>query len=65
MLCSQDGNTSMGKRTPPKSSEVPIRSMLIGSPRLKTIMKLAESIPMLLKHIIVRTRINSAPPTLA
>ena len=55
----------MGKKTPPNSSDVLMKSMLMGSPLLKIMMKLAERIPMLEKHTIVRPRMISAARTLA
>jgi len=55
----------MGKKTPPNSSEVLMKSMLIGSPLLKIMIKLAERIPMLLKHAMVRPRMISAARVLA
>ncbi len=42
-----------------------MNSMLIGSPLLKIMMKLAERIPILLKHTMVRPRMISAARLLA
>jgi hypothetical protein len=65
MLCSHQGNTSIGKNTPPKSSDVLMNIILMGSPLLKIIIKLAANMPRLLKLNIVSMRMINAPNRLA
>ena len=50
--------------TPPNSQETWTNSQLSGSPFFRTMIKLADTMPKLLKHTIVKARMTRAPTRL-
>ena len=59
------GRKLIGKYTPAKKAEDRLINQTTGSPFLKTIVKAAETMPILLKEKTVKNKIETAPKKLA